>query len=236
MIKKGVQDAIPIAMGYIPVAIAYGVLGHNQGIPAVIIIFMSLIVFAGASQFIGIQLMALGVSGIEIIITTFIVNIRHLLMSATLENRFDTNLSNIKRSIIAFGITDETFSVLYLSNNEKILSAEYTIALNTTAYLAWFTGTVTGILLASALPTAINDAMGIALYAMFIALLIPAVKTQIKALVIVGFSVLFHVALRSLEFIPELSIGLSVVIASVLAALIGMLIFPEGINGDEKWK
>lgn len=92
---RGVKSGMPIAIGYIPIAVAFGLLARSQDIPNFVSLLMSLVIYAGASQFIGINLFVLGTSFGEIVITTFLLNLRHFLMSATLSQRIESKTTKL---------------------------------------------------------------------------------------------------------------------------------------------
>jgi len=222
--KRGIIVGLPVCLGYIPIAIAYGLLGMSFEIPGFIILLLSIIVFAGASQFIGIGLIGVGASPFEIIFTTFMVNIRHLLMSASLEKRVDKKTPLLYRSIIAFGITDETFSLLSFQNANR-MNYKFIIGVNTIAYSSWVFGTLIGISIGNIIPESLALAMNFSLYAMFIALLVPAAKKSIKIASISVLSAGLHIVIRFI--FPGLSIGWSIVLATVIASGTGVFIFKE---------
>src|SRR5690349_9628755 len=103
----GMKVGVPVAVGYIPIAIAFGLLAKTAEVPNQITILMSFLIYAGASQFIGVNLLVLGASYSEIILTTFILNLRHFLMTAALAQKVNADVSKTWRSLLAFGITDE---------------------------------------------------------------------------------------------------------------------------------
>ncbi len=229
-LAQGVKASIPIAVGYIPIAITFGLVAKSSGIPDYIALLMSFIVFAGASQFVGVSLIALGTNPWEIVLTTFILNLRHFLMTASLAMRIDPSVSKAWRCLIAFGVTDETFSMASLQK-DKLLSPFFIVALNMLAFLAWNTGTWAGIFLASGLPASLQASMGIALYAMFIGLLVPALKESRPVLLVVLMSIGINSALSWLPLSAGLSAGWRIILSTVLAALTAALIFPEGTGG-----
>jgi len=184
--RSGMRAGIPVAVGYIPIAIAFGLLAKSFDMPNVITLAMSLFIFAGASQFIGVQLIMAGSMYWEIILTTFILNLRHFLMSASLSQRLETT-SNRFLAAIAFGVTDETFSVA--STRDESTRGHFVLGLNLIAFLAWNVGTWIGVFLAFGLPASVQTSMGIALYAMFIGLLIPSL-TRKPVIVVAGIAVL----------------------------------------------
>ena len=131
---EGVKVGAPVAVGYIPIAVAFGLLARSAAIPNEIIILMSLLIYAGASQFIGINLLVLGASYNEIVITTFILNLRHFLMTAALSQKIEAEISKKWRALLAFGVTDETFTIGVLQSDKK-MSPYFILGLNSIAYL-----------------------------------------------------------------------------------------------------
>jgi 4-azaleucine resistance transporter AzlC len=184
MLKKGIKDGLPVFIGYFTTAVAYGLLGRNTGLLFLETISVSLIVFAGASQFIFLTLFASGVGGVEIVITTFLVNLRHLLMSSSLAMGLEKR--TFRLPFAAFGVTDETFAVASFGS-EKITES-YMIGLNTTAYLGWFSGSAAGYLVGDLLPAKLQDVMSLLLYLMFVAILTPEVRKRFSLLPVILLS------------------------------------------------
>jgi 4-azaleucine resistance transporter AzlC len=173
--RNGSRAGFPIAIGYIPVAIAFGILARSADIPYYVAAMMSAFVFAGASQFVAVGLLQTGTAIGEIVLTVFVLNFRHLLMSASLATRIESGVTRGKLYLLAFGVTDETFSVASLRPEDK-LSAGFLIGLNGISFAAWNAGTWAGLFLASGFPEAVQSSMGIALYAMFVGLLVPSAR------------------------------------------------------------
>lgn len=226
---EGCKAAVPIAIGYIPIGITFGLLAKAAGIPNYVTVMMSLIIFAGASQFVGINLIALGTGYIEIILTTFILNLRHLLMSASLSQKVTAGTPKSILALLSFGVTDETFSVASF-RSETTLKPEFLAGLNLLAYSAWNLGTWLGFFLAAGLPDTIKSSMGIALYVMFIGLLVPSCRKSRATLVIALLAMAMHYSLQYIPATADLSTGLKIVITTVITALIGAVVFPEGEN------
>ncbi|MFZ5652728.1 MAG: AzlC family ABC transporter permease [Bacillota bacterium] len=220
----GLRAGIPIAVGYVPIAIAFGLLAKSAEIPNYITILMSLVVFAGASQFVGVTMMASGVTPWEIVLTTFIVNLRHLLMSASISRRIEQGRLRRWMPALAFGITDETFSVASF-RKEPLLSPQFVMALNFLAFAAWNAGTWAGIFLAGELPAVIRDSMGIALYAMFIGLLVPSLRDSKPVLAVSLVAVGVHSIIGWIPFFSGLSAGWGIIISTLAAAMAGAVIF-----------
>jgi len=219
-LREGIIASLPIAVGYIPIAITFGVIAQSAGLTLVQALSMSLFVFAGASQFVGVNLIAMGVPFAEIVLTTFILNFRHFLMSSSLATKF----APMKRSMLAligFGITDETFSLASLQSGK--LGAAFLLGLNFTAYTAWAVGTGLGVILGAGMPPMLQSSMGIGLYAMFIGLLVPGMKKSLKATAIA-----IAAGITNLVFYNYFSVGWSIILATITGALIGTFYFQGG--------
>ena len=222
---QGVRTGIPIAVGYVPTAVAFGATAKSTGIPDYVSVMMSLMVYAGASQFVGVNLLSVGAAW-EIVVTTFLLNLRHFLMSASLSQRIPKGASRIGLALVSFGLTDETFSLASVRQEPQLRPA-FLAGLNLTAFAAWNAGTWIGVFLSASLPAAIQAGMGIALYAMFIGLLVPSLK---RSRAIVAISLLaagMHAVLRWVPPFSGLSAGLDILIVTVAAAAAGALLFPK---------
>lgn len=222
-LQTGLIAGLPVALGYIPIAIAFGLLAENSGLSRMAAMLMSFMVYAGASQFMGVNLLALGAASGEIILTIFILNLRHFLMSAVVAQRLPTSVSTIWRAVLAFGITDETFAVATL-NTHVTGSRYYLLGLNFIAFSAWNIGTWLGFVVAGRLPVVVQSSMGIALYAMFMGLLIPSCKRSRAALTVAVLAAILHCL--AVNFLGDwLTGGGALVIAAVTAAAIGAGLF-----------
>lgn len=142
-ILQGLSAAWPICLGYIPIGIAFGVLAQKAGLHPVEIALMSILVFAGSAQFIAVSMIAAGAGAVSIVITTFAVNLRHLLMSSSLAV-FLGNISRKKLSLFAYGVTDESFAVNHTRFSQKIWSLDHALAVNHTANVAWVVSSIIG--------------------------------------------------------------------------------------------
>lgn len=191
-LKDGLISGIPIVVGYFPVAVAFGLLAKTIHVSLTDTFLFSVIVFAGASQFMALDLIKAGVATGDIILATFLLNLRHLMMSASLSVR----LKDINRRwlpILAFGVTDETFSVSSIRSGK--LDTPFLLALHGISYSSWVLGTLTGYLAGTILPPSLQNCLGIGLYAMFAALLIPETKKslQISILAVIAGGIYFTI-------------------------------------------
>lgn len=225
--KKGFRDAIPIVVGYVPVAMAYGLMAKNAGLSIYDTALMSLMVFAGASQFMAVGLIASFVGFGEIIISTFLVNFRHFLMSASLSSRLK-NTDKRWRLIMAFGVTDEVFSVASFYKGD--IGPSYLVPLEVASYGSWVLGGILGHFMGQALPEVVGSSMGVALYAMFMALLIPEVRENWAIAVLAIISATINTILYSFVGISK---GWSIVIALIVASAFGATVFKNYKGGEE---
>lgn len=207
---QGLLAGSSIAIGYIPAALTFGLLAKSTGLAFWETLAMSLFVYAGAAQYMALNLLAIGTGAFEIIFTTFIVNIRHLLMSASVRERVEEDRPFVK-ALYSFGITDEVFAIT--TTQEGTVKTGFVIGVSLIAYGSWTVHSAVGYLVGSILPASLQQSMSIALYAMFIALLVPSLKKQRKIVVLVASAAVFN-SIFSL-FLPG---GWSIIAATLLSA------------------
>ncbi|MEH7251623.1 AzlC family ABC transporter permease [Neobacillus niacini] len=216
--KKGLQAGISIGIGYFPIALTFGLLAKTTGLSIYESVLMSMIVFAGASQYISLSLIAYGTGIVEIILTTFIVNIRHFLMSTSLNEKSEDDDIR-KKMIYSFGITDETFSVV--ATKEGTVTTGFMFGVNLVAYSSWVIFTGIGHLIGASLPQTLQESMGVALYAMFIGLLVPSLQKSVKVLYLATLAAIFNSIFTLGGIIAQ---GWAIVISTILSAVIIELI------------
>lgn len=180
-IASGAKRALPIVLGYIPIGFAYGVLADKSGLSPFNTVLMSIIVFAGSAQFVAVGLFAAGTGPLSVILTTFIVNLRHMLMSAAL-SPFMAKWKKWQLSLFSFELTDESFA-LHSANaaklNEEKLEA---VSLNVTAQISWIAGTVLGIVASNLILDVKPFGIDYALAAMFIGLLVGQCDSLVRVI------------------------------------------------------
>ena len=214
--SKGVAAAWPICLGYAPIGLAFGVLAQKAGLTPLEIGLMSVIVFAGSSQFIAVSMLAAGASMVSIVATAFVVNLRHFLMSSALAV-YLKNADRKKLTFFSYGVTDESFAVNLTRFRESDWDLNSALVTNFTANITWFVTTVLGGFSGQFIPA---HAYGIdyALIAMFICLLVFQLRGAIYVItaIIAGvFAVLLSILIPGNSYI---------VIASMTAAAIGVII------------
>lgn len=213
--QQAIKAAIPIFIGYVPAAIAFGILSKGVGISLLECFLFSAVVFAGASQFIALNLLMTGMGPGGIILTTLLVNFRHFLMSAALSTRV-SKIAKRFHFLIAYGVTDEVFSVLSFQKGE--LSKTYVFTLEFSAYSGWVSGTLAGYILGSFLPEAIINSMGVALYALLLAILLPELKKSTKSLILAISAGGLNTVLIKLDLLPS---GWTIIVCILIIAGIG---------------
>lgn len=220
----GLKRGYPIALGYLPVSFTFGLMAVSGGLPVWMAIFISMSNLTSAGQFAGTNLILAGSGFLEITLTTFIINIRYMLMSLSITQRLDQDMKLPNRLLIAFGITDETFSVASMERGS--LSFPFLLGLMLGPFLGWSVGTALGAIICNALPEVLNRSMGIALYGMFIAIIIPPAKKSRSVIVILVISAATVCLLKYIPQFSFISSGFRVIIATFLGAGIGACLFP----------
>jgi 4-azaleucine resistance transporter AzlC len=215
-LKEGMKHALPIVLGYLPVALTFGMLARQIGFTPLEVAFMSLFVYAGASQFLAIDMVSKGIAGFPIIIATFFINLRHLLMSSNLSLYFKNTRLPIL-GLLSAQLTDESYAVAISKLPEIKNRVPYLFGLQITSQLAWIAGSVAGAFF-SPLAKSTEWGLPFALPALFICLLVLQIKSahHFWVMVIAGiFSLFFKWALPGNWYI---------LVTALLASGIGMMI------------
>lgn len=222
--KEGIRDGLPICLGYISVSMAFGLTAVKAGLPVWAAVLVSLSNLTSAGQFAGVNLLLAQSAYIELILTTFIINIRYFLMSLSISQKVDKHFGIKERLIASFGVTDEVFAVSMQRRTE--LTFSYMLGLIATPIAGWTGGTLIGAVATSLLPASLTDAMGIALYGMFIAIIVPPAREHKSVLFAVILAILGSYAFTYIPFLSALSGGWSVIIITILVSAIAAWMFP----------
>jgi predicted branched-subunit amino acid permease len=222
--KKGVKDGLPIGLGYFAVSFAFGVSVVGQGLPQLIAVLMSATNLTSAGQFAGAGLMIAGSSFFDIGLTTFVINLRYLLMSLSLSQKVERNISVPTRMAMSFGITDEIFAVAM--QEKGMVRPAYFFGLLFLPYWGWALGTLIGATAIELLPLIVRSALGIAIYGMFLAIIIPPARDEKPMLYIVLFGALVSCLLEFLPLFQNLSGGWKIIICAVLASALAAKLWP----------
>ena len=231
--SEGVRLGIPIALGYLSVSFTLGMTAVSVGIPVLSAVLMSASNLTSAGEASGISTMAVMGSFAELILCQFIINLRYALMSLSISQKLDPSVTIADRLFISFGITDEIFAVI--ASRKKLLNVRFFSGLLLLPFIGWTLGTALGAVFGQILPENITAVMSIALYGMFIAIIIPPAKHSRNVL----FAVVMAAVLSSIiYFVPAfdfISGGISVIICAVAASAFCAWKFPtaEGGSADE---
>jgi len=216
---KGVQSALPIVLGYLPLGFAYGVLAREAGFNIMETVMMSVMVYAGSGQFIAISLFSSGATVATIISTVFLINLRHLLFSAS----FVPHLRRFKTpylALVASEITDETFAVAINHYQKNEARLPYHLGLNLTSHLSWITASLMGGLAGDFIGNPARFGLDFALPAMFITLLVMQIKDK-RSFLVGGIAAVLSVLINC-----TWHGNWNIILATVLAATIGVIIEP----------
>lgn len=222
---NGCKKGMPIALGYFPVSFSFGVLVVSSGLPLGLATLISLTNLTSSGQFAGVSLMLAQANYIEISLTLLLINARYALMSLSLSQKIDQTMSPLQRMIISFGITDETFSIASLY--EKKLTFYFMLGFILIPIIGWTMGTLAGETLMNFLPVSIQNAMGIALYGMFLAIIVPASASSKPILEVVIVSGIISIMFYYIPLFDVLSSGMKLIIATLIGAIYGAWRYPH---------
>lgn len=219
---KGMSHGIPIALGYLSVSFGFGIMAVKSGLSIFAAAAISITNLTSAGQAAGVSIIAAGGTLIEMALTQLVINIRYSLMAISLSQKLDTSFNTGRRLIASYGITDEIFAVA--SSQKGKITASYMYGLILISFLGWTAGTIMGASAGQLLPEAVTNAMGIVLYGMFLAIIIPPSRKSKNILTVVVIAAAVSVLFKFL--FTAVSGGFAVIISAVAAAAAGALLFP----------
>lgn len=223
--KNGLRDGIPIALGYISVSFTFGLQAVSSGLYWWESVLISLTNLTSAGQFAGLDIMIRGGGfWVEMACAQLVINLRYSLMSLSLSQKADGSLRGIHRWLTGFGITDEIFAVAMGNKND--VSRSYLYGLILLPVLGWTSGTLIGAAAGQILPEVVRSSLGIAIYGMFLAIIIPPAKKNHAVLKVVVIAVVLSCAFKWLPILNTVSSGFVIIICTVIAALVGAIFFP----------
>lgn len=222
--RQGLKDGIPIAAGYFAVSFAFGVSVVSQGLPWFVATVMSFTNLTSAGQFAGAGIIIAMGSVFEILLTQVVINARYFLMSITLSQRLDEKVTLLDRFLISYGVTDEIFGVAV--SKKELVSKEYMYGLILLPVIFWTLGTLTGALAGGLLPEIVLNSLSIALYAMFIAIVVPAGMSNKKVFIVVGISIALSCLFYFTPVLNTISSGIAYIICALVASVLGAIFFP----------
>jgi len=221
---RGVRTGLPVGVGYFSVSFGFGAMAAAQGIRALDATLISLTNLTSAGQFAGLTLMVAGATLWEVILTQIVINSRYALMSLALSQRMGSRIGILPRFFIAFFNTDEIFALAMAE--KQPLTVPFLMGLGLTPILGWTAGTLCGALAGSVLPLSIRTALGVMLYGMFIAIVVPPAKQEKPVLIACLLALILSCGFRWLPLLNGVSAGISIVICTVAAAAVCAWLFP----------
>ena len=226
--QQGLRDGVPIGLGYLSVSFGLGIAAVAAGLSPLIALLISMTNETSAGQKAGLDLIAeclpLAEGLITMVLSQLVINLRYSLMGISLSQRLDESFTTPWRMLLAFSITDEIFAVA--STKREKVGTRYFLGLGLIPSAGWAAGTLLGALAGTLLPEMVRGCLGLMLYGMFIAIIIPPARRERGVLFAVCLAVALSCAFYFIPFFDFLSDGLALIIAAVISAVAAALLFP----------
>ena len=229
--RMGFRDGLPIGLGYLSVSFAFGIFGVSQGLSVLECFLISAFNLTSAGQLAGVPIIAAGGSFIELALSQLVINLRYSLMSVSLSQKLGDSCRLRDRFLISFANTDEIFAVA--TSKGMPVGREYMYSLFVYPILGWTLGTLVGALAGSILPEIIVNSLGIAIYAMLLAVVIPASREDGRVALLVLSSAAVSILFYYLPPLNRLPSGFSIIICSVLVSLVFAFACPIDPDKEE---
>ena len=230
--KCGIRDGIPIALGYVSVSFTFGLMAVQAGLSWWQAVLISLLNVTSAGQFMGLDIMVAGGAYVEMALAQLVINLRYALMSISLSQKVDSNFKTGSRLFYGFFMTDEIFGVAASRKGE--VHRSYFGGLVTLPRIGWVFGTFAGAVLGGVLPPLLQSAMGIAIYGMFLAIIIPQARDDLRYLRVIVIAVVLSCCFRYMPVFDQVSSGFAIIICAVVASAIGAVLYPIDEEGGEE--
>lgn len=226
----GLHHGLPIGLGYLSVSFAFGIFSLGQGLSIWETLLISMTNLTSAGQLAGVPIIAAGGSAAELAVTQLVINLRYSLMSVSLSQKLHDSVSLPHRLAVAFFNTDEIFAVA--SSRTEPLTRSYLYGLGVCPYLGWSLGTLAGALAGDILPARLTSALGITIYGMFVAIVIPAMRERKATAWCVLLAVTLSCAFRYLPLLSKVSSGFAIILCAVTASALLAYLAPLEQEGD----
>ena len=220
---RGITDGIPIALGYLSVSFAFGIFAVSSGISPLHTLLISMTNLTSAGQLAAVPIIASSGTVLELILSQLVINLRYALMSVSLSQKLDKTISLLDRFLIAFGNTDEVFAV---ASSYKSVSRNYMFGLILAPYIGWSFGTLLGALAGNILPAVLISALGIMIYGMFIAIVVPVAREEKPVLWCVIISAVLSLSFNFLPILKEIPSGFIIIICALIASAVMAAVSP----------
>ena len=228
---KGITDGIPICLGYLSVAFAFGIFTVSNGLTSAEAVLISMTNVTSAGQLAAVPIMVSGGTLFELALAQFIINLRYALMSVSLSQKLDKSVKMVDRLWIAFVNTDEVFAV---ASSKKEGGKAYMLGLIITPYLGWSAGTALGAIAGNVLPAIVISALGVAIYGMFIAIVVPPAKENKHTLFCVIIALILSCLFKYVPMLSRVPSGFVIIICSIIASAAAALLFPVENEKEDK--
>ena len=221
--KIGLKDGLPIGLGYLSVSFTFGIMAISLGLHWWQALLISMTTLTSAGQLAAINIMINPYRYFEMVLSQATINVRYSFMSISLSQNVDHKFKGIYKWLLGFFITDEIFAV---ASMKKDVSRIYFLGLSTLPYFGWAIGTLSGALIGNIMPQVVLNALCLAIYGMFIAIIAPVAKENKSVLVATLIAIIFGVIFYYVPIIKEVPSGIAISISAVLAAVICAILFP----------
>lgn len=222
--KKGIIDGFPICLGYLSVAFAFGIFAVANGLTAGESVLISMTNVTSAGQLAAVPIITGGGTLIELAVTQLIINLRYALMSVSLSQKLGKSVGMLDRFIIAFVNTDEVFAVS--SGQKGRVGRRYLYGLILTPYVGWSLGTLLGAAAGNIFPAVVISALGVAIYGMFVAIVVPPMKRSRRLVLCVLVAVALSCAFRYIPLLQAVPQGFVIIICAVAASALMAVLAP----------
>lgn len=222
---SGIRDGIPIALGYFAVSFTLGIAARKAGLNAPLAGLMSATMVASAGEFAALGVIEAAAPYLEMILTSLVINLRYLLLSCSLSQKFGPETKFFHRFFVGFFVTDEIAGISFA--REGHLEPAYVYGAGAISVPAWVAGTVLGVLVGAILPPFLSSALGVALYGMFLAIIIPPARKEWFLAVLVAASMLCSLAFAYIPGVRALSSGMRIILITVLLSALAAIIKPR---------
>ena len=230
--RKGIIDGIPICLGYLSVSFAFGIFAVESGLSILESLLLSMCCVTSAGQLAAVPIIGGLGSLVELAISQLVINMRYALMSVSLSQKMDEQITLADRFAIAFINTDEVFAVA--SGQKGHVNKWYMYGLILTPWLGWSSGTLIGAVAGNVLPEIITTSLGVAIYGMFIAIVIPETKKSRPTAICAGLAVLLSCLFYYLPVLNKIPSGFTIIVCAVVASAIMAIVapIPEEVGND----
>ncbi|MBQ3483002.1 MAG: AzlC family ABC transporter permease [Clostridia bacterium] len=224
---QGLRAGVPVIFGFVPVGIAYAIMARRAGFSVLETVYMSLSVFAGASQMMAVGLYVQGAGILAMILATFIINLRHVIMGTCIMEKMPPTRPWM-RWLLGFGVTDEAFAIFTTEKREK-RTPWYFLGLTAVTYASWVAGSAVGAVVSDLLPDILTASLGIALYAMFIGLLVPGLTRNGRLALLVVFTAVVNTFLSRV-----MDSNWALIVSTLASAALGVFFVDLGEETEEE--